>query len=177
MADNQSDLERLLLKEEIEKFLYAEAELLDGRQFEKWLDLMADDLHYFMPLRRNVAFGEQSESEDTRPNQDICWFDDDKETLVKRVTQILTGKHWAEEPLSRVCHMVSNVQILESALPEVSVKCRFLVYRNRLQDEENIFIGKRQDVLRKVDGGWQIAKREICLDQNVLLPKNLTIFF
>jgi 3-phenylpropionate/cinnamic acid dioxygenase small subunit len=174
---NPSDLERLLLKDEIENFLCSEAELLDERQFEQWLDLFAEDVHYFMPLRRNVAFGEHRGSEDTRPNQDICWFDDDKQTLVKRVTQILTGKHWAEEPLSRVCHIVSNVQIVAVALPEVRVKCRFLVYRNRLQDEENIFIGKRHDVLRKVSGVWKIAKREIILDQSVLLPKNLTIFF
>ena len=177
MIANPSDLERLLLKDEIENFFYMEAELLDERNFEQWLGLLADDVRYFMPLRRNVAFGEHDESEDTRPNQDICWFDDDRETLVKRVTQILTGKHWAEEPLSRVCHIVSNVQVAKIAPPEVSVKCRFLVYRNRLQDEENIFIGKRNDLLRRVDGGWKIAKREIFLDQSVLLPKNLTIFF
>ena len=102
---------------------------------------------------------------------------DDKETLAQRVAQLLTGKHWAEEPLSRVCHMISNVQILETAPPEATVKCRFLVYRNRLQDEENIFVGKRQDVLRKSGGTWKIARRTILLDQNVLLPKNLTIFF
>ena len=177
MVAKPSKLERLLLKDEIENFLCMEAELLDERQFERWLDLLAEDVRYFMPLRRNVAFGEHRESEDTRANQDVCWFDDDKETLVKRVTQILTGKHWAEEPLSRVCHIVSNVQVINVALPDVRVKCRFLVYRNRLQDEENIFIGKRNDLLRKVDNGWKIAKREILLDQSVLLPKNLTIFF
>ncbi len=176
MDFRQEDLERLLLKEEITEFLHAEAELLDERHFEEWLDLMTDDIRYFMPLRRNVAFGQHGESENTRAGE-VCWFDDDKETLVKRVRQILTGKHWAEEPLSRVCHIVSNIQILELALPEVTVKCRFLVYRNRLQDEVDIFVGKRQDLLRKVNGRWKIAKRTILLDQNVLLPKNLTIFF
>ncbi len=30
------------------------------------------------------------------------WFDEGKETLTQRVRQILTGVHWAEEPLSRV---------------------------------------------------------------------------
>lgn len=170
------DLERLLLKEEIEAFYFAEAELLDERQFEKWLDLMTSDVRYFMPLSRNVAFGEHARSENTRDGE-VCWFDDDKETLASRVAQILTGKHWAEEPLSRVCHIISNVQILEAAPPEVTVKCRFLVYRNRLQDEENVFVGKRQDVLRKAGGSWKIARRTILLDQNVLLPKNLTIFF
>ena len=151
--------------------------MLDERHFNEWLELLAEDVHYFMPLKRNVAFGQQNVSENSRADQDICWFDDDKETLVKRVRQILTGKHWAEEPLSRVCHMVSNVQIVKAALPEVTVKCRFLIYRNRLEDEENLFIGKRRDVLRKVGTQWKIARREILLDQSVLLPKNLTIFF
>jgi 3-phenylpropionate/cinnamic acid dioxygenase small subunit len=177
VAVDSPDLERLLLKEEIEDFYFAESELLDERQFEAWLDLMAGDVRYVMPLRRNVAFGEHQRSENTRGGEEVCWFDDDKETLTRRVAQILTGKHWAEEPLSRVCHIVSNVQILETTPLEVTVKCRFLVYRNRLQDEENIFVGKRQDVLRKDGGKWKIARRTILLDQNVLLPKNLTIFF
>jgi 3-phenylpropionate/cinnamic acid dioxygenase small subunit len=28
-----------------------------------------------------------------------------------------------------------------------------------------------------VNGGWKIARRRIVLDQNVLLAKNLTVFF
>ena len=88
-----------------------------------------------------------------------------------------TGQHWAEEPVSRVCHIVSNVQIVESTASEVTVKSRMLVYRNRLQDETDFFVGKREDVLRKVDGQWKIAGRKIILDQNVLLSKNITIFF
>lgn len=176
MAADSLDVERLLLKEEIEEFYYAEAELLDERRFEAWLDLMAADVRYFMPLRRNVPFGQHERSENTRPGE-ICWFDDDKETLARRVAQILTGKHWAEEPMSRVCHVISNVQILDSAPPQITTKCRFIVYRNRLQDEENLFVGKREDVLRKAGGAWTIARRTILLDQNVLLPKNLTIFF
>ena len=174
---SQPDLESVLLQHEIEQFLYGEAELLDERKFEQWLDLMTADLRYLMPLRRNVAHGMHTQIENTAPGDEVCWFDDDKDTLTKRVAQIRTGQHWAEEPLSRVCHIVSNVHIVERALPEVTVKSRLLVYRNRLQDEENLFIGKRQDVLRKVDSDWKIASRTILIDQSVLLPKNLTIFF
>ena len=45
------------LKQEIEEFLYDEAELLDQRNFKEWLDVLSDDLIYFMPIRRNVKFG------------------------------------------------------------------------------------------------------------------------
>ncbi len=165
-----------MLAREIEAFLYAEAELLDERRFEAWLDLLTEDVRYWMPMRRNVKFGEQTR-ENTRERQDMNWFDEGKETLTQRVRQILTGVHWAEEPLSRVCHMVSNVQILQASAEEVTVSSRFLVYRNRLETETDFFVGKRQDVLRKVNGQWKIARRQIILDQNVLLAKNLTVFF
>lgn len=169
-------LEHLLLVREIEEFLYAEADLLDDRQFEAWLDLLTDDIRYWMPMRRNVKFDDQ-ESENTRELQDMNWFDEGKETLTQRVRQILTGVHWAEEPLSRVSHMVSNVRLLQATPEEVQVKCRFLIYRNRQQDETDFFVGKREDTLRKVEGEWKIARRKIILDQNVLLAKNLTVFF
>ncbi|MCZ6875066.1 MAG: 3-phenylpropionate/cinnamic acid dioxygenase subunit beta [bacterium] len=181
MAGNQTDmmadkLEQLLLVREIEDFFFAEAELLDERHFEAWLDLLTDDVRYWMPMRRNVKFGEQ-EREETREQQDMNWFDEGKETLSQRVRQVLTGVHWAEEPLSRVSHMVSNVQLLHATSDEVAAKCRFLIYRNRLQDETDFFVGKREDTLRRVEGQWKIARRKIILDQNVLMAKNLTIFF
>lgn len=176
LTHSQRDLDALLLAREIEQFLYAEAELLDERRFEEWLDLLTEDVRYWMPMRRNVKFGEQAR-ENTRERQDMNWFDEGKETLTQRVRQILTGVHWAEEPLSRVSHMVSNVQILQASPEEVTVKSRFLVYRNRVETETDFFLGKREDVLRKVNGQWKIARRQIILDQNVLLAKNLTVFF
>lgn len=170
------------LKADIEDFLYLEADLLDERRFRDWLDLLADDISYFMPIRRNVKFGQHKERENTRRGIGISWFDEDKWTLTKRVDQILTGVHYAEEPLSRICHMVSNVQILavrpDLKQPvEVDVRCRFLVYQNRVEYETYTFVGKRTDTLRSTGAGWKIAKREIILDQNVLLAKNLTTFF
>ncbi len=181
MAVSESRIDHLLLKDEIEQFLYQEAELLDERQFEDWLDLLTEDIRYWMPMRRNVKFGEL-DREFTREGQDINWFDEGKDTLVRRVNQILTGVHWAEEPLSRICHSVSNVQVLKatpsvSQATEVNVKCRFLIYRNRVQTETDFLVGKREEVLRSVDGQWKIAQRKIILDQNVLLAKNLTFLF
>jgi 3-phenylpropionate/cinnamic acid dioxygenase small subunit len=179
--DRDEQIARLLLKQEIEEFLYREADLLDERRYEEWLALVADDVRYWMPMRRNVKFGEEAR-EFTRAGQDINWFDEGKETLTRRVKQILTGMHWAEEPVSRISHMVSNVRLIEvnpsAAGPhEVTVGCRFLIYRNRVETETDILVGKREDLLRRVDGQWQIARRKIVLDQNVLLTKNLTFFF
>ena len=170
------------LKQDIEEFLYHEADLLDGRKFREWLDLLADDLVYFMPIRRNVKFGEHDERENTRQGEGISWFDEDKWTVTKRVEQILTGVHYAEEPLSRVTHMVSNVRLLDVKPSvenphEVSVGCRFLVFQSRVEYENYTFIGRRNDVLRRNGESWLIARRELILEQNVLLAKNLSILF
>jgi 3-phenylpropionate/cinnamic acid dioxygenase small subunit len=170
------------LKQQIEEFFYDEAELLDQRQFSDWLNTLSDDLVYFMPIRRNVKSGTHAERENTREGKDISWFEDDKWTLAKRVEQIHTEKHWAEEPLSRVCHMVSNVQLMDATPSvetpeEVTARSRFLIYQNRVETESYFFVGKRTDTLRIEEGVWKLLRREIILDQNVLLAKNLTVFF
>ena len=180
MTDRDDRLTRALLKQEIEEFLYREADLLDERRYDEWLGLLAEDVRYWMPMRRNVKV-DDLEREFTREGHDISWFDEGKETLTRRVRQIQTGIHWAEEPVSRISHLISNIQLVEvnpvAEPAEVSVRCRFLVYRNRVETETDILVGKREDLLRRVAGDWQIARRKILLDQNVLLSKNLTFFF
>jgi len=170
------DLAGLLVRHEVQDFLYREAELLDERRYEEWLDLFTEDAHYFMPMRRNVPHDEP-EREFTRAGADVAWFDEGKDTLARRVAQIRTGIHWAEEPLSRICHMVSNVQVLHATDSEVGVKSRFLIYRNRVETETDVLVGKREDLLRRVNGELKLARRTIVLDQSVLLAKNLTFFF
>jgi len=186
MSDTDARTAHLLLTHEVAEFLYREAELLDERRYDEWLALLADDLRYWMPMRRNVKYGEEVR-EFTREGQDIAWFDEGKDTLTRRVRQIQTGIHWAEEPVSRISHLVTNVQLVEAmpsaaAAREVTARCRFLIYRNRVETETDILVGKREDVLRRPNDsqggdGWQIARRKIILDQNVLLSKNLTFFF
>ncbi len=181
MSERDDRIDRLLLAQEVADFLYREAELLDERRYADWLALLADDIRYWMPMRRNVKYGEEGR-EFTREGTDIAWFDEGKETLTRRVRQIETGIHWAEEPQSRISHLVTNVQLVEAtpslAEPrEVSLRCRFLIYRNRVETETDLLVGKREDLLRREGTDWRIARRKIILDQNVLLSKNLTFFF
>src|SRR5437764_342485 len=175
------ELARLLVRHEVEDFLYREAELLDKRRYEEWLDLFTDDARYFMPMRRNVPH-DQPAREFTREGTDVNWFDEGKDTLARRVQQLRTGIHWAEEPPSRICHMVSNVEILRAtpagpSPSELAVKSRFLIYRNRVETETDVLVGKREDLLRRQNGAFKIARRKIVLDQSVLLTKNLSFFF
>ena len=173
-------LAELLLKDEIAEFLHHEADLLDELRFDEWLDLLDDDIAYSMPLRLNLRHDELDRSV-TSPGTEVCWLDEGKDTLVKRVDQLRTGEHWAEEPVSRVSHIVSNVRLLtvepDPFEPtEVEVGCRFVVYRNRVAAETDLLVGRRTDRLRRGDdGAWRLAGRYLLLDQNVLMAKNLTV--
>jgi len=177
----RNGLDEMLLHREVEEFFYAEADLLDERRLDGWLELFTEDVRYWMPLVANIQSEDQA-SEYSREGIDNAWMDEDKRTLSQRVQQIATGIHWAEEPRSRISHLVTNIRVLEATpnaaqAERVTTKCRFLVYRSRMETETEILVGKRRDTLRRVDGQWRIARREIYIDQNVLLAKNLTTFF
>ncbi|MCH2220201.1 MAG: hypothetical protein MK097_07750, partial [Dechloromonas sp.] len=49
------------LMREIEDFLNLEADLIDGRSFSEWLALFSDDLRYWMPMRKNLAYRDRNE--------------------------------------------------------------------------------------------------------------------
>lgn len=171
---SKSQLRDLLA--DVSDFLYREADLLDERRYTEWLDLLDDDYRYFVPLRMNVPFSDVANNEDTKLGADVCWFDEPKSTVELRVTQLMTGLHWAEEPVSRVSHLVTNLRLTRVDLPEVEVSGRFLVYRNRVSDETDMLVGRRRDVLRQDGDDWKVARRTLLLDQSVLMAKNLSIF-
>ena len=164
---------------EIEDFLNREADLLDERRYDEWLDLFADASTYWMPMRKNVGWKDRDK--DITDEDDIAWVHEDKATLAKRVAQIKTGIHWAEEPLSRVSHLITNIRRTEPEASladksELTVKCRFFVYRNRLESETDFLVGRRHDVLRRINGALKFARRKFILEQSVLMAKNLTVF-
>jgi len=167
--------ERLLLQHQVEQFLYAEAALLDAREYRAWLALVADDIHYWMPIRRTVTLADR-EREFTKPG-DMAYFDDDRELLEMRVKKLEAGSAWSEDPPSRSRHFVSNVRILEVAGNEITVELAFHLYRSRLDTDEDSWFGRRVDVLRRDGAGFRIARRHIFLDQTVILAANMSTIF
>jgi len=176
MSVETRTLERVILQQEIEQFLYKEARLLDERRFEEWLDLLAEDLDYWMPMRRNIKFGDW-DLEFTDKDSEINWFDEGKDILAGRIRQLRTGVHWPEEPVSRFEHIVSNVEVVGVEGDEIRVNSKFFCYQNRLQDEVNHFVGRREDVLRRdPETRFKLAKRKIIITMNVMIPKVLNTF-
>jgi hypothetical protein len=59
---------------------------------------------------------------------------------------------------------------------EVQAKTALLVYRSHLETDHQLLSGCREDLLRKVNGAWKVARRTIVLDANVSLDKKLSVF-
>ncbi len=160
---------------EVERFYYDEAALLDAHQYEEWLALFSDDAHYFMPIRRTRTQRE-IDKEFTQPGE-MAFFDDTKMLLAGRIAKLKTGRSWAEDPPSRTRHLITNVRIVKDDGRTLEVASNFHLYRTRLNSEETSWIGSRRDVLRRVEGSFQIVDRKIFLEQTVLLSRNLSNFF
>ena len=160
---------------ELMQFYIREAWLLDERQFKKWLDIFTDDVLYFMPRRKNVLRRELHR--EVTPLGDLAILEEDKRYLEMRVARLETGMAWAEDPPSRTRHLIGN--LIAEPLPSGDVRARtaFLLYRSHLETDQQLLAGSREDVLRRVDGAWKIARRTIVLDANVLPDKNLSVFF
>ena len=173
---------------EIEQFLYREARLLDDRKFHEWLDLLTDDIRYWMPVRSNrypviskaisILDGSRYEEDEISKEGELAIMDEDKDSLTRRVDRLDTGMAWAEDPPSRTRHFVSNVELEPGATDsELKVYSNFIMYRTRGETEQDFYVGKREDILRKEGGQWKVAYRKIVLDQTVLLAKNVSNFF
>jgi 3-phenylpropionate/cinnamic acid dioxygenase small subunit len=168
---------------EIEQFLFYEARLLDSGRFHEWLGLFTDDVHYTMSSRSNryprsskaITMLDPHRYDEAEADQRGL-FDEDIRTLTARVARLDTGMAWAEDPPSWTRHLFTNIEVVPAGA-EVQVFCNFLVYRGRGEREQDFYIGAREDLLRRRDGKWKIARRGLTLDQNVLTAKNLSIFF
>lgn len=165
-------MDRAGLRQQFEELLYREAWLLDHDQLEKWLELLSDNIHYWAPVRADMNRGQ----EDLSPPLRLAFFDDNKDGLKLRVARIRTGAAHADEPPSRVRHLITNVQVLDAPdAATVKAASNFLVFKSRRSREENLFVGCREDTWRREDGAWKLEERMILLDHNVI--ENITVLF
>jgi 3-phenylpropionate/cinnamic acid dioxygenase small subunit len=88
-----STSERLMLRLEIEEFLAHEAALLDDRKFREWLDVLDDDLEYWMPVRTTRAKGD--EGNEFAKIGEGAFFDETKPLMEERIRKLETPYSWA----------------------------------------------------------------------------------
>jgi 3-phenylpropionate/cinnamic acid dioxygenase small subunit len=162
---------------EVQQFLVREARLIDDRRFEEWLDLFTDDAVYWMPGRMNPWRSGAVEDSVTKAGE-LALFEDTKSTLATRVARLRTGMAWGEDPPSRTRHLITNVEVEPDSDPaQLRARSNFLVYRAQLERDKDLFVGSRDDTLRRVGGSLKIARRTLRMEDVVHDTKSLSIFF
>ncbi len=158
---------------DVATWLAWEAQLLDERRLHEWLSLLADDICYRMPVTVTTGRGSAA-----RPAGAIDHFDEDRYSLGKRVERLEGDHAWTEDPPSRARRFVSNVQVSPiDGTDVVEVRSYVLLYRSRGDDRPaDLVSAARTDMLRRVDDGWILARRDIVIDEAVLRTQNLALF-
>lgn len=157
---------------QVHAFLIHEAELLDDGRLHEWLDLLAADVRYQIPIRitrersAEIIFGDVG-----------FHMDDDKGMLHTRVMRLETEYAWAEDPPSRTRRYVTNVRVDVGDGEALIARSNLLLFRGRHGGVSDQLIScTREDTLRQRDSGFEIARRIVHLDHTTLGTHNLAIF-
>jgi 3-phenylpropionate/cinnamic acid dioxygenase small subunit len=157
--------------DEVMAFLIDEADAIDSYRWADWIEMLAPDVEYRMPVRL-----------DRMPKDgpgfvyEMEFFSEDHSSLVTRVKRLGTKQAWAEQPVSRTRHLIGNVRVHTADSPdEFAVLSSFIVTRVRWDTPYDLFTGERHDLLRRAAGGLQLARRVVYFDQTHLQSHNLSI--
>ncbi|MDR7481123.1 MAG: aromatic-ring-hydroxylating dioxygenase subunit beta [Armatimonadota bacterium] len=145
---------------EAERFLFAEARLLDERRFEEWEALFTDDAVYWLPI-----------DPEKEPAAAVAIIYDDRRRLHERVYRLTRTPVLDQNPPSRTLRFVSNVEVrADGSSGEAVVHCRQLIAEIRPggpgQEGLNaprLFAARCEYRLRPVDGAWKIALKKVVL--------------
>lgn len=163
----QHDYELLV---RVERFLYAEAGLLDNWKVMDWLGLITKDIDYRIPVRTNLDVGQEDEKFSLTAYHMI----EDFGSLAARMKRIDGGFAFSETPRSRVRRHISNVCINSRSDGVVEVSSNLLFFWAR-DEFERLVSAERRDVLREEGGELRLARRVVLLDHVTLPIPNLTV--
>lgn len=155
--------------------LYKEARLLGKEDYEQWISMVADDIHYYMPMPARYLRDEKKQS--IKP-LDANIFNDYKAQIELRIARMGTNLVWCENPQNVLNHAVSNIEVLRSDVEgEWQVLSTVTVHRSRLDGVEKKMIVSRDDIWRLEEGGVKLAKRNMLFNHTVVPDSNINFFF
>lgn len=169
------------LQHAVEQFYYREARLLDGRQFQQWLDLLTEDILYRMPSRVNVQVDNRLRGTENMLDieRELEQTDDDgcplrEENLIHlsvRVERSYKINSWAENPPPRTRRIIGNIEIDDSEPDTLKVLSNFLLHYSRPGSDNFTYSGQRRDELRiadKTQSAFKLVRRDVIMDYSVI---------
>jgi p-cumate 2,3-dioxygenase subunit beta len=150
-----------ITRNDVEEFLYREAQMLDRWELEKWLALFTDDAIYHVPTIGTAP--------EVGPENTLFYIADDHTRLRERVIRLQKKGAHVEWPRSRTRHMVSNVLIDERGDGELQVSAAFAVHRFK-NAAADLYVGSYRYRLAVTADGLRIREKRSMLDMDALRP-------
>jgi len=142
---------KLQLQHDVEQFLYRQAELLDDKDWQAWIDLFTPDGMYWMPPNRSYS------TWDGQP----AIFAEDKNLMQVRMGRVMHPDAWSQRPQWGTNHVVSNVRIRKVAKNgDVEVTSRFHMLEMR-RDDIRHFAGSYFHKLKRTKQGFAIRLQRV----------------
>jgi len=139
------------LQREVEQFLYRQAELLDDKLWQAWIDLFDAQGVYWMPVTREQTDWEGSPS----------IFAEDKLMMEIRKGRVSHPNAWSQAPMWETNHLVSHVAIESATSSEIKVRSRFHLMELR-RDKIRHFGGRyRHTLVRDAQGQLRIRLQRV----------------
>jgi p-cumate 2,3-dioxygenase subunit beta len=154
MSIRQAILEKPVTREQVENFLFFEAELLDQWRLEEWEALLTDDAVYQVP---------SNDCPEGSHRTSLFIIADDRERIHQRILRVLSPDCHAEYPRSRIQRMISNVRIAKIDGALLHVSANFVCYRFRRGQRSYTYVGSLRYVLKMADGAFRIKERRVRL--------------
>jgi 3-phenylpropionate/cinnamic acid dioxygenase small subunit len=153
------------LQRQVEQFLFYQAELLDTKSWQAYIDLFAEEGVYWMPARP-----EQTEWLDSP-----SIFAEDRDLMTVRMGRITHPNAWSQAPLWETNHVLGNVVIedLADSDSSIRVRSRFQVLELR-RDMLRSFAGVYRHTLLRRGEALKIALQRVDL-MNAQAPFDYTI--
>lgn len=148
-------------REQIEDFLYFEADLLDNWQLDEWFALFGTDAVYEVPSA--------GEPDDVSSTSNLFYIADDYQRLGYRIARLKSKAAHSEWPRSKLMRMISNVRIGVPDGDGRAVTCKFVCYRSKHHNTD-VYVGHINYVLVKSADGFKIRSKRVMLDLNSLRP-------
>ncbi len=141
------------VQRQVEQFLYQQAELLDGKHWQAFIDLFDAQGVYWMPVTPEQTEWEGSPS----------IFAEDKLMMEIRKGRVSHPNAWSQAPMWETNHLVSHVAIESVTGSEIRVRSRFHMMELR-RDNVRHFGGRYQHtLLRGADGSLRIKLQRVDL--------------
>lgn len=156
--------EKLLLRLEVEDFLYREASLLDEWNLKEWLTLFAPETRY------EIAPTGDPEASELDAAEALFLVADDRERLEQRVIRLQKPSAHAEYPHSRVRHIYSNIRVLSVDGEEIEATANFVTFRTKRSFTATYMGSQRYRLVRNGDSFLIRLKRNV-LDLDSLVPQ------